>query len=301
MDDYLALGVMAALDAVCADSGVASVNTVGYCLGGTLLAIAAAAMARDNDHRINSISLFASQVDFKEPGELSLFIDESEVNYLEACMWHRGYLDTSQMAGAFQLLRSNDLIWSRVLRSYLLDLPEPSNDLMAWNADATRMPYRMHSEYLRRLFLHNDLSEGRYRVDERPVALSDIDAPVFCVATLMDHVAPWRSVFRIQHLMHAPVDFLLTSGGHNAGVVSPPGITGRHYQLERHTRDQAYVDADTWYAATRSSPAHGGLRGKRGWANAAARGYCRHPSRPACATPRALTSISANQCHAVRP
>jgi polyhydroxyalkanoate synthase len=253
MEDYRELGVMAAVEAVCADSGATSINTVGYCLGGTLLAIAAAAMARDRDPRINSISLFASQVDFKEPGELSLFIDDSEVNYLEACMWHRGYLDTSQMAGAFQLLRSNDLIWSRVLRSYLLDLPEPSNDLMAWNADATRMPYHMHSEYLRSLFLQNDLAEGRYRVGDRGISLSDIEAPVFCVATLMDHVAPWRSVYKIQQLVRAPIDFLLTSGGHNAGVVSPPDITGRHYQLAQHSPNQGYMDPDTWCATTPSS------------------------------------------------
>lgn len=248
MDDYRLRGVMAAIDAVCAGSGSDRVNTAGYCLGGTILAIAAAAMARDGDQRINSISLFASQVDFKEPGELSLFIDDSEVSYLEACMWNQGYLDTTQMAGAFQLLRSNDLIWSRRLRDYLLDLPEQNSDLMAWNADATRMPYRMHSHYLRSLFLRNDLAEGRYCVAGRPVALSDIRAPVFCVATLNDHVAPWRSVFKLHRLLHTTVEFVLTSGGHNVGVVSPPGVAGRRYQQASHAPDQPAVDPDTWQA-----------------------------------------------------
>jgi polyhydroxyalkanoate synthase len=248
MEDYRQQGIMAALDAVCADSGAATVNMAGYCLGGTLLSIAAAAMARDGDSRLNSISLFASQVDFKEPGELSLFIDDSEVSYLEACMWNQGYLDTAQMAGAFQLLRSNDLIWSRRLRNFLMDRPEQNSDLMAWNADATRMPYRMHSQYLRSLFLRNDLSEGRYCVDGRPIALSDIRVPVFCVATLTDHVAPWRSVFKLHPLLHTQVDFLLTSGGHNVGVVSPPGESGRHYQLACRAPDQPAIDPDTWYA-----------------------------------------------------
>lgn len=255
LEDYRTLGVMAALDAVCADSGATAVNTAGYCLGGTLLAITAAAMARDGERRINSISLFASQLDFKEPGELSLFIDDSQVHYLEAAMWQRGYLDTTQMAGAFQLLRSNDLVWSHMLRSYLLDLPEPASDLMDWNADATRMPYRMHSEYLRSLFLHNDLAEGRYRAGAGPVTLSGIAAPVFCVATLMDHVAPWRSVFKARQLLRAPVDFLLASGGHNAGVVSPPDAPGRHYQLDPAGDGQPTSDADGWLAAT---PVSGG-------------------------------------------
>ena len=255
LEDYRQLGVMDALDAVVRITDAPQVHAAGYCLGGTLLAIAAATMARDGDARLASLTMLASQVDFKEPGELSLFIDESQVSFLEAAMWKQGYLDTKQMAGAFQLLRSNDLIWSRQLRHYLLGQDEQDSDLMAWNADATRMPCRMHSEYLRRLFLHNDLAEGRYRTAGRHIALPDIDAPIFAVGTLTDHVAPWRSVYKLQLLTDTDVTFLLTSGGHNAGVVSPPGQPRRSYQLATHRHDAPYIDADSWQ---RDVPHHDG-------------------------------------------
>ena len=255
LEDYRQLGVMEALDAVTRITGAPQVHAAGYCLGGTLLAITAATMARDGDARLASLTMLASQVDFKEPGELSLFIDESQVSFLEAAMWKQGYLDTKQMAGAFQLLRSKDLIWSRQLRHYLLGQDEQDSDLMAWNADATRMPCRMHSEYLRRLFLHNDLAEGRYRTAGRHIALPDIDAPIFAVGTLTDHVAPWRSVYKLQLLTDTDVTFLLTSGGHNAGVVSPPGQARRSYQLATHLHDAPYIDADSWQ---RDVPHHDG-------------------------------------------
>jgi polyhydroxyalkanoate synthase len=255
MEDYRRLGVMAALGAMQDITGADKVNAVGYCLGGTLLSIAAAAMAREQDDRLASISLFAAQVDFKEPGELSLFIDESQVAILEASMWQQGYLDTTQMAGAFQLLRSNDLIWSRLLNQYLLGQPDIQNDLMAWNADATRMPYRMHSEYLHRLFLENDLAEGAYLIDGVPVALTDIRAPIFAVGTLTDHVAPWRSAYKIHLLTDTEVTFLLTNGGHNAGVVSPPGKANRRYQVSTRSHHAPYIDPETWLS---SMPVHQG-------------------------------------------
>jgi len=249
LEDYRRLGVMDAIAAVVQQTGAPRINACGYCLGGTLLAIAAAAMARDGDERLASMTLLAGQVDFTEPGELSLFIDNSEVSFLEATMWQQGYLDTRQMAGTFQLLRSNDLIWSRRLRHYLLDLPDKDNDLASWNADATRMPYRMHADYLRKLFLRNSLAGARYLVDGRPVSLIDIHIPIFAVGTLTDHVAPWRSVYKIVPLTDTEITFLLTSGGHNAGVVSPPGTPGRSYQIATHAHDAPYIDPDAWQAS----------------------------------------------------
>ena len=248
MEDYRKLGLMAAIDAITELTHARQINAAGYCLGGTLLSIVAASMARDGDQRIASISLFASQVDFEEPGELSLFIDESQISFLEAIMWDQGYLDTKQMAGAFQLLRSNDLIWSRRLNQYLLGRREKKSDLMVWNEDATRMPYRMHSEYLRHLFLHNDLAEGRYITDGKSIHLVDISIPIFAVGTLTDHVAPWRSVFKIHRMCDTEVTFVLTSGGHNAGVVSPPGHPYRSYQISTHADKELAMDADTWQA-----------------------------------------------------
>jgi polyhydroxyalkanoate synthase len=250
MEDYRALGAMAALDAVGAIVPGSRVHAVGYCLGGTLLAIAAAAMARDGDERLATASLFAAQADFKEAGELTLFVNESQLSFLEDMMWEQGFLDTKQMAGAFQILRSNDLVWSRAVRNYLLGEREPMTDLMAWNADATRMPYRMHTEYLRRLFLDNDLAEGRYHAGDAPVALTDIRVPMFAVGTELDHVAPWNSVYKFHLLTDTEITFLLTKGGHNAGIVSEPGHPHRHYRVSTRAADGHYVDPDVWLAST---------------------------------------------------
>jgi polyhydroxyalkanoate synthase len=247
MDEYLRLGIGAALDAVTAIVPERRIHTVGYCLGGTLLSIAAAAMGRDGDDRLQSLTLLAAQTDFRQAGELLLFIDESQLTFLEDIMWDKGYLDTGQMAGAFQLLRSNDLVWSRLVREYLLGERSPMSDLMAWNADATRMPYKMHKEYLRRLFLHNALANGQYRVEDRTVAISDIRAPIFAVATEQDHVAPWQSVYKIQLQADTDVTFLLTNGGHNAGVISELGRAHRHYRVATHKEGQPYLDAEAWF------------------------------------------------------
>jgi len=249
MEDYLRMGLMDALEVATAVRPGRRVHAVGYCLGGTLLAIGAAAMARDGDERLGSMSLLAAQTDFSEPGELALFIDESQVTFLEDMMFDRGYLSAGQMAGAFQLLRSNDLIWSRMVHEYLMGERAPMTDLMAWNADATRMPYRMHSQYLRRLFLGNDLAEGRYRVGGRPVALNDLRLPVFCVGTLTDHVAPWRSVYKLHLLTDTEITFALTTGGHNAGIVSEPGRRNRSYRIRTRPYDGKYIDPDAYLGA----------------------------------------------------
>jgi len=249
MDDYLELGFHAALAQVNAAVPEQRVHLAGYCLGGTLSAIAAAAMARDGDERLASLTLFAAQTDLSEPGELGLFIDESQVSLLEAQMDQAGFLKAEQMAGAFQMLRSYDLLWSRMVNQYLLGEAEPMNDLMAWNADTTRMPARMHSQYLRRLFLHNDLSEGRYPVGGKPVALNDLTLPLFCVGTETDHVAPWRSVYKLHYETPAELTFVLTSGGHNAGIVSEPGHPHRHYRIHTRAHGQPYVGTDAWQAA----------------------------------------------------
>ena len=246
MDDYLHLGPLAALDAVSAIVPGRRVHATGYCLGGTLLAIAASALARRGDERLASISLFAAQTDFTEAGELTLFTDESQVSFLEDLMWSQGFLDSTQMAGSFQMLRSYDLIWSRIMRDYLMGERAPMNDLMAWNADATRMPYRMHSEYLRSLYLRNALAEGHYQVDGKPVAVENVTAPWFVVGTETDHVAPWKSVYKIHLLADSEVTFVLTSGGHNAGIVSEPGHPHRHYRWAVHPGGRPYLDPDHW-------------------------------------------------------
>lgn len=251
MDDYRRQGILDSLNVITQLIPDQRVHTVGYCLGGTLLAIAASALARDKDDRLASMTLLAAQTDFREAGELMLFIDEKQLTFLEDLMWAQGILDTKQMAGAFQILRSNDLIWSRIVNEYLLATRQPINDLLAWNADATRMPYRMHSEYLRQLFLNNDFAEGRYRVDNRPVTFNDIQIPVFCVGTEWDHVAPWRSTYKLHLISDAPeVTFLLTNGGHNAGIVSPPEHPRRHYRMATTLDGDPYMDPDSWFERT---------------------------------------------------
>jgi polyhydroxyalkanoate synthase len=252
IEDYRTLGIEAALEAVTTIQPDRKVHALGYCLGGTLLAIAAAVLARrPEDDPLASLTLLAAQVDFTEPGELMLFIDEDAVSFLEDTMWERGYLAGRQMAGAFQMLRSSDLIWSRLVHQYLLGTREPMTDLMAWNADTTRLPYRMHSEYLRGLFLHNDLAAGRHVAGGHPVSVSDVRVPIFAVGTRKDHVAPWHSVYRLHDLADTEVTFLLTSGGHNVGIVNPPGGHARaSYQMATRHEGDLMVPPDTWERAT---------------------------------------------------
>ena len=248
-DDYRTQGVLSALDAVSALIPGEPVHAVGYCLGGTLLSIAAAALARDGDERLASLTLLAAQTDFRDPGELSIFIDEGQLDLLDASMDAKGYLDAEQMSAAFMMLRSRDLVWRRFQRSYLYGETEQMFDLVAWNADATRMPYRMHSEYLRRLFLNNDFVQGRFDVDGRPVAVSDIRAPIFALGTEKDHIAPWRSVFKIHIFADTEVTFVLTNGGHNAGVVSEPGRARRRHRVLHKDDHEHYLAPDDWLAA----------------------------------------------------
>jgi polyhydroxyalkanoate synthase len=254
MDDYLRMGLFDTLDAVGAIVPGAKVHAAGYCLGGTLLAIGAAALASRNDERLATLTLLAAQTDFSEPGEIGLFIDDAEVTFLEDVMFDRGYLTREQMAGSFQLLRSNDLVWSRHVREYLMGERAPMTALMAWNVDATRMPYRMHSEYLRGLFLGNDLAAARFRVAGRPVSLTDIRAPVFCLGTGTDHVAPWRSVYKLHLLTDTEVTFVLTTGGHNAGVVSAPGHPRRSYRVHTQAHGDKYLDPEQYLAQANAKP-----------------------------------------------
>ncbi len=250
MDDYRREGVMAALKAIGAICGKRKIHALGYCLGGTLLSIAASAMARDGDERLASLTLLAAQTDFTEAGELALFITEGQLALLDDMMWKQGYLDSTQMAGSFAMLRSNDLIWSRLTRRYYLGEEDHASDMMSWDADATRMPYRMHSEYLRKLYLRNDLAEGRLYVDGGPVSIGAIHVPCFVVSAETDWVAPWRSVYKFLLLSGGDITFALASGGHNGGVVSVPGAPHRHYRILHRPVAGAYTGADEWMAST---------------------------------------------------
>jgi polyhydroxyalkanoate synthase len=223
MDDYLSLGVLAALDATAKVVPKRKVHGVGYCIGGTLLSIAAATMAQKDDDRLATVTLFAAQTDFSEPGELSVFISPAQLAMLEAMMWKKGVLESKQMGGAFQMLRTYDLLWNPSIATYVKGERLGVNDLMSWNADGTRMAYRMHTDYLNQLYLNNDLAEGRYEALGETLDLAAVDMPMFVVGTETDHVAPWKSVYKVGKLVRSKdYTFCLTSGGHNAGIISGP-------------------------------------------------------------------------------
>ncbi len=275
MDDYVRKGLFAALDAVCAIVPRRKVHAVGYCIGGTLLAIGAAALAREKDERLASITMFAAQVDFSEPGELAFFINPSQLAMLEATMHKKGVLESKQMGGAFAMLRARDLLWQPIVNQYLKGQRDRMIDLMAWNADGTRMPWRMHSEYLYRLYLDNELAMNRFPVEGKTVRLSDITVPMFVVGTETDHVAPWKSVYKVDNLVRSDdLTFLLTSGGHNAGIVAGPVHPKRHYRMrtrrlaDPHLAPQDWMDAapkseGSWWPAWQQwLAAHSGAKGK---------------------------------------
>jgi polyhydroxyalkanoate synthase len=250
MDDYLEKGFRAALDAVTAIVPGQRVHAVGYCIGGTLLAIGAAALARDRDQRLASVTMFAAQVDFSEPGELAFFINPSQLATLEATMHRKGVLESRQMGGAFALLRAQDLVWQPIINNYIKGKRDPMMDLMAWNADGTRMPWRMHSEYLYRLYLDNELATNRFPVAGQLIRLSDIGVPMFVVGTEADHVAPWKSVYKVDNLVRSDdLTFLLTAGGHNAGIVCGPVHPKRHYRIRTRRLADPHLAPEDWMEA----------------------------------------------------
>ena len=252
--DYYRLGVRDALAVIDREMPGAHTHALGYCLGGTLLAIAAAALGREKSPALKSVTLLAAQTDFTDPGELSLFIDEGQVNFLEHQMWRRGYLDERQMKNTFQFLRSKDLVWSYRLHNYMMGERAPATDLAAWNADGTRLPFRMHSEYLRTLFLHNALSHGEFQLEGVPINVDDIRVPIFNVGAVQDHIAPWRSVFKLNQLTTADQTFVLTAGGHNVGIVNPPGQAASSYRISHWKHGERLLTPQEWLAATEPTP-----------------------------------------------
>ncbi|HXH03140.1 MAG TPA: class I poly(R)-hydroxyalkanoic acid synthase [Candidatus Competibacteraceae bacterium] len=222
-DDYLTEGTLAALDAIEQATGEREVNAVGYCLGGTLLAATLGYMAAKKDRRIVSATFLTTLIDFAEPGELEVFIDEEQLNALEKRMERRGYLDGAEMATTFNLLRANDLIWSFFINNYLLGREPFPFDLLYWNSDSTRMPAKMHSFYLRNMYQRNLLREpGGITLAGQAIDLSKVKTPVYFLSTIEDHIAPWKSTYAGTQLFKGPVKFVLGGSGHIAGVVNPP-------------------------------------------------------------------------------
>jgi polyhydroxyalkanoate synthase len=252
-DDYLKEGALAALDAVCEQCGVKEVNAVGYCLGGTLLAIAAAYLAKRRDKRLASLTFFTSLLDFKEPGELGVFIDDTSVAALEAKMSERGYLEGSEMAATFNMLRANDLIWSFVVNNYLLGKDPFPFDLLFWNSDSTRMPAKMHAFYLRNMYRDNRLSQpGGIELLGVPIDLGKIKTPAYFISTIEDHIAPWKTCYRGARLLSGPVRFVLGGSGHIAGIVNPP--TPQKYGYWDHAGDELPEAAEAWLEQATQHP-----------------------------------------------
>ena len=233
-EDYLNEGIFKALDAIEAATGVKDVNAIGYCIGGTLLACALSQMAVTGDTRIHSATYFTTQVDFSEAGDLLVFVDEEQLDSLDKRMEKAGYLDASDMALTFNMLRSNDLIWSFVINNYLLGRKPAAFDLLYWNNDSTRMPIAMHSYYLREMYLKNKLVEpGEITLNGIPVDLSGIKIPIFLQSSKDDHIAPYPSVYKATRHYSGPVTFMLAGSGHIAGVVNSPEMNKYYYYTNK--------------------------------------------------------------------
>jgi polyhydroxyalkanoate synthase len=231
-DDYLTEGVVAALDAVEAATGEHEVHGLGYCIGGTLVGVALGYLAGIDDQRLKTATMFTAQVDFSEPGDLAVFIDEKQLDNLDQMMGEKGYLDAQAMFTTFNMLRSNDLIWSFFVSNYLLGKEPQPFDLLHWNADATRMPRRMHLFYLRQMYLHNNLVKpGAVTLAGVPIDLTRVTVPVYLQACREDHIAPFRSVFKARHNFSGPVRFVLAGSGHIAGVINPPDANKYQFWL----------------------------------------------------------------------
>jgi len=242
-EDYMNEGIFGALDAIEAASGEKEVNAIGYCIGGTLLSCALSQMAITGDTRIHSATFFTGQVDFSEAGDLMVFIDEDQLDKLDKLMEKKGYLDASEMALTFNMLRSNDLIWSFVVNNYLLGRSPAAFDLLYWNNDSTRLPIEMHRFYLREMYLKNRLVEpGGITLNGIPVFLSEIKIPVFLQSSKEDHIAPYPSVYKASHHFSGPVTFMLAGSGHIAGVINPPQAN-KYYH---YTNKEVPHDVQDW-------------------------------------------------------
>ncbi len=249
-DNYIREGLQFALDAIESSTGERQVNALGYCVGGTLLSGALALFARENETRIASASLLTTQVDFTYAGDLMVFVDEPQIAALEKAMHTTGYLEGTKMATAFNMLRSNELIWSYVVNNYLKGKQPSAFDLLYWNADATRMTAANHSFYLRKCYLENTLTTGQMVLGGSPVHLSDVKIPIFSVATREDHIAPAKSVFHGCRFFGTTVNFVLAGSGHIAGVVNPPTKTKYQYW----TGGPPVGDLQTWLESASEVP-----------------------------------------------
>jgi polyhydroxyalkanoate synthase len=253
-DDYMTQGPLAALDAIEKATGEKSANLIGYCLGGTLTAATMGWLsAKKQSQRIKSTTFFTALIDFEEPGELGVFVDEDVLANLEKKMEERGYLEGSEMATTFNLLRANDLIWSFVVNNYLLGKEPMPFDLLYWNSDATRMPARMHTYYLRNMYIENKLREPcGISLAGEAIDLSKVKTPIYFISTLEDHIAPWKSTYAGAKLFNGPVRFVLGGSGHIAGIVNPPA--GEKSKYWYWTNPEIVDEADEWLNSAEKHP-----------------------------------------------